>query len=356
MAEERNIWEVAEAYIAGTLSDAERSSLKDKLSSDSQFSTSFYECVNTLRSLQASGEQRRLKSMLKDIHQKQGKTNKTEPKTITLTTHYWRTAAIAASIALITSLATYWMISNSNRKIASQYSLLKRDLEKYKRSQHRLINDIAEEQRRPTADPRYSGTGFALSNNGYLVTNYHVTAEADSVYIQHRDGQYYKATIISAHPESDIAILKVEDEKFRFSKWSVPYMFARSKSPLGTSIYSLGYPQDEVVYNEGYISSMNGYHGDSSQYRLEIPANPGQSGAPVLDKRGNVVAIVTGKESASEGITYAVSSKTLLDLLKDLPEDAQLNLPKSNRLSRLSRERQIERLEQYTCSIKVYKK
>lgn len=353
MPEEKNIWEIAERYIAGSLNNAEQLSLKNRLSEDLAFSEAFYESVNTIRSLEANGKQHRFKALVKEVHQKR---TVNTPKTISINKHYWRTAAVAAGIALVTSLSTYWIIANNNKRIASQYSLLKRDLEKYKRSQHRLINNITGEQKQPSADARYTGTGFALSNDGYLVTNYHVTADADSVYIQHLDGNYYKADIVSANKEADIVILKVVNAEFKFSKWNVPYRFATSKKKLGASVYSLGYPQDEVVYNEGYISSINGYLGDSSQYRLELPANHGQSGAPVVNTRGEVIAIITGKESQSEGTTYAISSEALLHFINDLPDSNRINIPKSNRLSRLSREEQIERLSQYTCAIKVYKK
>ncbi|MEZ5017618.1 MAG: serine protease [Flavipsychrobacter sp.] len=356
MPGEKNIWEIAEGYVAGSLNETELTILKNKLSDDITFSNTFYECVNTIRSLEANGKQHRFKSLLKDVHQKRTVVAKPEPKTISINKHYWRTAAVAAGIALVTSLSTYLIIANNNKRIASQYSLLKRDLEKYKRSQHRLINNITGEQQQPSLDARYSGTGFALSNDGYLVTNYHVTADADSVYIQHNDGNYYKAAIISTDQEADIAILKVVDKKFKFSKWGVPYLFAKSKKKLGEQVYSLGYPQDEVVYNEGYISSVNGYMGDSSQYRLELPANHGQSGAPVVNTRGEVIAIITGKESQSEGTTYAISSEALLQHIKELPDSTKIDIPSTNRLSRLNRERQIERLSQYTCAIKVYKK
>lgn len=360
MPVDKNIWSLAEAYANGTLDISEQTALKERLTNDQNFATEFYECVNMLRALGGNGKQKRFRSMLDEVRKQQ---NATTPKaaattkTISIKSHYLRTAAVAAGIAVVTSLSTLWAIQHNNKKIASQYSLLKRDLEKYKRSQNQIINTIKDSKTAaPQAQAKYSGTGFAISNDGYLVTNYHVTEGADSIYIQHNDGQYYKAHIVSFDESSDLALLKVEHKDFRFGKTGVPYVFASAKKSLGTQVFSLGFPQEEIVYNEGYISSNNGYAGDSSQYRLEITASPGQSGAPVLDARGDVVGIITGKESASEGITYAISSVTLLKLLNNLPKEAQVTLPKSNRLLRLSRERQIEKLEQYTCSIKVYKK
>jgi S1-C subfamily serine protease len=177
------------------------------------------------------------------------------------------------------------------------------------------------------------------------------------MYIQNIEGRYFKANVVGYDQESDIAVLKVEDKYFRFGKSEVPYSLLNSKHRLGAKVYTLGYPEDEVVYNEGYISGINGYNGDSSQYRLDIQANPGQSGAPILDNKGHIVAMVTGKQSGNDGnATYAVSSKSVIKLVQSLPKDINIHLPKSTKLAGSGLEQQIEKLQYYTCVIKVYKK
>lgn len=353
MLTDHNIWSLAEGYVAGTLSPQQLEALEQKRITDQAYAAEFTECVNLVRSLQGAGSQARFRNTLKDIQA--GKEAKPK-RTIALNTHYWRTAAVAAGIALVTSFSTFWVTQHNNKKIASQYSLLRRDLETYKRSQSRLIDDIQQKQNTPTAEVRYTGTGFALTNDGYLVTNYHVTEGADSVYIQSRSGEYFKAYTVGFDQKADVAILKIEDKNFRFTKGELPYTFAGNKRKLGTRVYSLGFPQDEIVYNEGYISSKNGFEGDSSQYRLQMPAYPGQSGAPIIDPSGNVVAMITGKDAGSEGTTYAVSSKAVMSLLQSLPKSSNIHLPKANKLNNLTLEQQIEKLEYFTCSIKVYKK
>ncbi|RYE23587.1 MAG: serine protease [Sphingobacteriales bacterium] len=359
-----NIWKLAEAYVGGTLQPSELVNLKERLANDAAFAAEFHECANMLRSLNGSGEQNRFRNMLKSIHAthvavpvKTTKENKV--RTIPLRTHYLRTCAIAASIALLTSLTTFWAIQHNNKKINSQYSLLKRDLETYKRATNEVVNSInttKDTKQIPQAEVRYTGTGFAVTNDGYVVTNYHVTEGADSVYIQNREGRYYKAYVVSFDKQSDISLLKVEDKGFRFSKTDIPYTFANNKRSLGDRVYTLGYPQDEIVYSEGYIAAKNGYEGDSLQYRLQIPAAPGQSGAPVIDNNGTIIGIITGKESETEGTTYAVSSGALLRMLHNVPKENEVRLVKNNKLSNLNRQQQIEKLQSYTCSIKVYKK
>ncbi len=360
MSANNAIWKLAEDYVSGALSEAEGLSLKERLAADAAFAAEFNECVNLLRALEGNGNHKKFSAMVRDIHAKNMPTAAPEqkkPVIMPLKPNYWRTSAFAAGIALLASFSTYWITRYNDKKMASQYSLLRRDLETYKHSQNQIIRHIksAQTTNTPVADARYSGTGFAVSNDGYLVTNYHVTEGADSVYIQNHKGQYFKASLISFDAAKDIALLKVDDKHFRFGKGEVPYTFSASKRNLGTQIYTLGYPGDEMVYNEGYISAKNGYEGDSAQYRLELPAEQGQSGAPVIDTRGHVVGIITGKKTASEGTTYAISSKAVLQVLNNLPKDVNLRIPKSNKLQAYSREQQIEKLEQYTCAVKVYK-
>jgi serine protease Do len=237
---------------------------------------------------------------------------------------------------------------------------MQKDIAKIKNAQyqqHLTINKIKDslERSAPDAEVNASGTAFALTNNGYLVTNYHVVNGADSVYIRTRDGRYYRTFTVAYDEQNDIALLKVEHKNFRFGKGEVPYSFAAGKSPLGARVYSIGFPQHEIVYNEGYVSARNGFHSNPAQYRLDLPANPGQSGAPVLDAQGNVIAIVTANETESATITYAVSTEALHKLLHTLPKQMNIHLPRHSKLGRLSREQQIERLQDYTCLVQVYK-
>lgn len=353
-----NIWELAEAWIDGRLNAADRQLLEERKNADPAFSAEFQEAVNMLQSLQGSGEHKRFKTALAQAQKSASlqQEHTIVPKTISLVRNHWRTAAIAASIAIITSLATFSITRHNDKKIASQYSLLRRDLETYKRSQNKLIKDIKEQSTvTPQLEARYTGTGFALSNDGYLVTSYHVIAGADSVYIQNRDGNYYKTHVVAFNEATDVVVLKVEDKKFKFGKQDIPYTIAKSKKKLGARVFTLGFPQDEIVYNEGYISAKNGYNGDSSQYRLDIPAGPGQSGSPVADASGNIIGIITGKESENEA-TYAVASEAIIDLLNNMPEKNKIKLASYNKLGKLGREQQIEKMEYYTLAIKVYKK
>lgn len=349
------IWNTAESYLAGTLSETELKDLQHQLDTNPSFNTEFRECLDMLRSLKKSGQQTRLRNTLKEIQANSSEQKTQKTRTIPFS-YYLRTAAVAAGVAILASFGTYFGMNHTDKKASSQYNVLRRELENIKRSQSQIIKDINTKSAQPVSNVKYTGTGFAINNKGYFVTNYHVTEGADSVYIQNHEGDYFKAVVVAYEPKTDIAILKVEDEDFRFGKGDVPYTFAAYKAGLGSRVYTVGFPEDEIVYNEGYISAKNGFENDSMQYRLELPADPGQSGAPVLDAKGNILAIVTARGNQSEGNTYAVSSKALLQLIHSLHGNINLRVPKVNRLGNLSREKQLEKLEYYTCSVKVYKK
>lgn len=357
MSIDQNIWNLAEAYVSGAITDAEKTELQLRLQSDNHFATEFNEAVNLVRALISSGEQKRFRSTLRQVAEEYAKQDRPLTKIISFKPHYWRTAAVAATVALLVSVGNYF-INHPGKKNSSEYTNLRNKVENLERSTGRIISDIntiKDKNNTPPAQVRFTGTGFALTNDGYVVTNYHVVEGADSIYIQNHEGKYFKSSVVAFEPQTDIAILKVEYKYFRFGKTEIPYSFAQAKSGLATRIFTLGYPKDELVYNEGYISGRNGFNGDTVQYRLEIPSEPGQSGSPVLDDDGNVLAIVTAHGSQDEGNTYAVSSGALLRFLHSLPKEINIRLPKASKLSRVSREDQVEKLEYYTCSVKVYK-
>ncbi len=358
-----NNWELAEAYLAGKLSLQELVELKSRRETDEVFASEFNDNLNLISSLQSNGSQKRFRAMLSDIHKETAAT-KTR-RAIQLPAHFWRTSAVAATVALMTSFISY-SIMNSSKKSDANYTTISNTVRAIAVDQNKLkkiVQDSVINKKSPivpTSDVRRTGTGFALTNDGYFVTAYHVindgNGEGDSVYIQSNDGIYYKAFVVNYSAESDLAILKVERKNFQFAKNEVPYTLAARKAALGAQIYTVGYPTEDIVYSEGYISARNGYRGNSKQYTMELPAGHGQSGSPVIDAKGNVLGILTAISTPKESNTYAVSTDELLDLIEKMPAGNKMHLPKSNKLSRLSREEQISKMENYTFSVKVYKK
>ena len=109
-----------------------------------------------------------------------------------------------------------------------------------------------------------------------------------------------------------------------------------------------------MVYNEGYISADKGYEDNALSYQLEITANPGQSGAPIFDNKGNIIGIITGKQLNTTGTTYAVHAEQLLQLLNELPKSERTILSNKNRYKNLERTEQVGLLQDFVCPVKVY--
>ena len=365
-----NVWEIAEAWLAGKLTKEECASVKSKIDTDPAFAGEFNECLNLINSLENSGSNKRFRAMLGGIQAEQDKQGIIKKsRTMALPANFWRTAAVAAGVALITSFTTYSLFISSANKNASQYNTISREVEhlkivqkKQQEQQNAIIDSIKKKNihAAPPSEVRYTGTGFALTNDGYFVTAYHVIndgkGDCDSVYIQSNDGIYYKASLVNFNSKTDLAILKVEKKNFRFAKAEVPYTFSSAKSTLGSGIFTLGYPKNDIVYSEGYVSARNGYDGNEQQYTLSLPAVHGQSGSPVVDSKGNLLGMLTAVSGVNEANTYAVGTGALIELLHTLRNENSLHLPKFNKLSRLGREAQIALMEDYTFSVKVYKR
>jgi len=368
-----NIWELAESYLAGSIPQDEFVALKQRLSTDTAFATEFYEATDLIRSAAGSGKHKRFRNMLRDVHREQVQNAPKEAKkakSIIFTPEFWRTASVAAGVAILTSTITFWSLKPSLNKNESRYNRISREvtglkiaqakqLEKQKQLELNL-DSKAKKSSAPTSDVKKTGTGFALTNNGYFVTAYHVLHDengyGDSVYIQNREGQYFKASLVTFDAEADVAIMKVDKGGFRFGKGELPYAFTQSKASLGTHIFTLGYPTDDIAYDEGYISSRNGFDGNNLQYTLELPVGHGQSGSPMVDAHGNVLGLLTAVGSETEEKTYAVSSTAITGLLHKLTDEKNIKLPRTAKMSYLSREQQIDKMEAYTFAVKVYKK
>lgn len=365
-----NVEEWAERYQNGDLLPEELKMLHATLEEDIVLNKAFEQALQIQVLIREHARKTNLKSKLAQAavqHRAQSAAEqhyetapaKPEKGILMAIKRYWKPISAAAGIALCSSLFTYTLTKDTKSK-NNQYVLLKRDIESIKKSQNQIISNMKQTETSVSApvveNPgSYSGSGFAISNDGYFTTNYHVVEKADSIYLQMSSGKFYKASVIKVNPEADLAILKVEDKNFAFRQ-PIPYTIDKNVALLGQRIFSIGYPKDEVVYNEGYISSEKGYDGNTLAYQLEITANPGQSGAPVLDNNGNIVGIITGKQNNTSGTTFAVHAEQLVKMISELSKDKdkKVNLNNKNRYSSNPRPEQVKSLREFVCAVRVY--
>jgi serine protease Do len=123
--------------------------------------------------------------------------------------------------------------------------------------------------------------------------------------------------------------------------------------------FTLGFPREEIVYGEGYLSSQTGYRGDSTAYQVAISVNPGNSGGPLLDEKGNVIGIISGKQTSSEGATFAIKTDYLFRAISSIPTDSLKNnsirMSRKNVLAKLARKDQIKKIQESVYMVKVFK-
>lgn len=319
--------------------------------------------LDFLKTLKSFGEVQALRVAMNQIHNEMDVEGliseyKEVPTLLSvLWVKYRKNLAVAATVAIFMTLITLFSTGQFDaNEHGSNYSELKRDMENIKRSQTALIRNINTTTKQPKDIIQYSGTGFALSPNGYLITNYHVIKDADSVYVQNNKGESYKVETLYIDPEFDIAVLHINDPAFK-NLGAVPYTFKKSNSDLGEDVYTIGYPKDDVVYGKGYLSSSTGFGGDSIAYQISIPVNPGNSGGPLMDSKGNVIGIISGKQTQADGAAFAVKSDFLLRAVNSISQDSlkqKINLSKKNTLAGLNRTQQIKKMQDYIFMVKVY--
>lgn len=265
--------------------------------------------------------------------------------------------AIAASVAIFAVTITLISTGYFSKSGSTNYSVLRREVNNLKRSQNALIKNMnGKSSDSPTNPGRFGGTGFAISRNGYIITNNHVVQGADSVYVQNMEGQSFKVKLIYVDPTCDLAVLQIVDPRFK-SFASLPYSFKKSSSDPGEDVFTIGFPDEKSVYGKGYLSSRTGYAGDTLAYQVSIPVNPGNSGGPLLDSYGNVIGIISGKQTHFDGAAFAIKSKFLLKSLETISQDAldtKLVLSKKNMLAGLDRKDQIKKLQNYIFMVKAY--
>jgi hypothetical protein len=156
--------------------------------------------------------------------------------------------------------------------------------------------------------PAGSGTGFFISREGTLLTNYHVVQGCTSVALYHT-GVKYPSSILASDRTNDLAILNS-------SKKSNQYFKVNKDGPeLLEEIFVAGYPLGLKVSNSlkvsgGRVSSLAGYGDNYSNFQIDAAMNPGNSGGPIINKKGNVVGIAVAQLTDVQGFNFGIKSST----------------------------------------------
>lgn len=364
MSENNQLTETIERYLNGEMTKAERAQFEELRAKDADVNAKVAEHKHFTTLIKQYGERLELEQRLNAIHDEIDVHALEDelmihPSWIVRT---WRNhhskISVAASIAIFAALCTLFFTGYLSNKQAN-YGRLVGEIDKLKTGQNKLqvtVNNLPLQHQAITNPGNFRGTGFAISSNGYIVTDNHVIHNADSVYVQAADGKSYRTKVIYTEPQNDIAILEITDPSFK-PLGALPYTFKKAETDLGEGVFTIGYPRDNIVLGSGFLTSSTGYKGDTTQYQISALLDYGHSGGPLLDSKGNIIGIVNGKQTRVEGAAFAVKTSYLLKAIKDIPADSlnkPINTSGKNVMAGLTRPQQIKKLENYVFMVRVY--
>ena len=155
------------------------------------------------------------------------------------------------------------------------------------------------------------GSGFFISEDGYIITNYHVITDTTKLEIVMNDGTKYKPIVVRSNKNSDLALLKIEKNGI------VPFKLTDNESyRMGQEIYAIGTPSAEDLsqtLTKGIISSIRKKPGAAKIIQTDAKVNGGNSGGPLIDKEANLIGVVNSKliGLGVEGIGFAIPSNQI---------------------------------------------
>ncbi len=182
--------------------------------------------------------------------------------------------------------------------------------------------------------PQGTGSGFIWDDKGRIVTNYHVISDANRVRVTMADNSTWKARLVGAAPDKDIAVLQIDAPENVLR----PILIGSSKDLLvGQKVFAIGNPfgLDQTI-TSGIISALNreikAVTGRIIRGVIQTDAaiNPGNSGGPLLDSAGRLIGVNTAIYSPSgayAGIGFAVAVDSVNDIVPQLIQNGRLVKP-----------------------------
>ena len=173
-----------------------------------------------------------------------------------------------------------------------------------------------------------AGSGFVITENGYILTNYHVVENANEITVTFVDGKTYPATYVGGEKANDIAVIKIEAEGL------TPVVLGSSDNMrVGEQVITIGNPLGELTFTEtaGIISAVNRTITMSDGRKINMiqtdcAINSGNSGGPLFNLHGEVIGVVSAKYSGSgssdsasvEGLGFAIPIDDVADIVSEL--------------------------------------
>ena len=243
----------------------------------------------------------------------------------------WESLAAAQGIEIARNYLSFYEMRMTSEQIAEAQSRAAAFVPHQETENSSSDNSVSSDK------PRFSGTGFFITNDGYLISNYHVVKDAAKVRLLTGAG-LIDATVVKVDAANDLALLKAVG-------WFAPLPIAASRTvKLGGTVATVGFPDIGLQgfapkLAKGEIASLAGAGDDPRYFQISLPVQHGNSGGALVDVHGNVVGIVAARlgveigkavtsDELPENVNYAVKSSLLLSFLESVPEvDAKIKDP-----------------------------
>jgi S1-C subfamily serine protease len=160
------------------------------------------------------------------------------------------------------------------------------------------------------------GSGFIISEEGHIITNYHVVVGAEELTIIMNDGSKYPAEILRVSKVSDLALVKIEQNGL------LPFSIGNQETyDIGSDVFAVGTPNTEDLsqtVSKGIISGIRKTELGSVVIQTDASVNSGNSGGALITPEGTVLGIVTAKLSGFgvEGVSFSIPSTEISERLK----------------------------------------
>jgi serine protease Do len=165
------------------------------------------------------------------------------------------------------------------------------------------------------------GSGFVISEDGYIITNNHVVEKADDIKVILEDGESYKANVIGKDPKTDLALLKIKPKH----KLKAVNLGRSNSLEIGDWVIAIGNPfglgntvTAGIVSAKGRSLGLGAY---DDFIQTDAAINPGNSGGPLFDLNGRVVGVNTAIIAGGQGIGFAIP----VDMARNVVEQLQNN-------------------------------
>lgn len=182
-------------------------------------------------------------------------------------------------------------------------------------------------QNRPV---RSMGSGFIISDDGYILTNHHVIDGADQIMVRLNDRREYSATIVGTDQRSDLALLKIDEKKLPVVKFAKP-----DELKVGEWVLAIGSPFGlDYSASAGIVSAIGRSIPSESNdnyvpfIQTDVAINPGNSGGPLFNLDGEVVGInsqIYTRSGGSIGLSFAIPVSVALQVVEQLKDKGRVD-------------------------------